>query len=209
MNIATLLNAKNEIEIKIRNEAENIISNHPLLEDSKFWNMIELLNKELLSRKNNVKEGAHNFFCHYRENLSDCISFVKTYGDKVARIHRDDNVYESLTPFTYLSDDGWYDFTDMLPLYGKKAYAEVLEGNAHQNSDYLADSREIYMLSTLKEKIVIFLDDLYEDESDEEFDILNKTKNDLHEEKIKNRHLMKTIGKIKSELEDLTTRFRA
>ena len=128
--------------------------------DKRFWELITKLQSFIKQETEEngysygIKGGCDKLFYH---ELRDCslekFTFVKTYNMKVKAVARKDECWEQLKDYDFFSDDGWYDFTDYLPLKGEQAYNLVLNCKVFSEKTYnkfFSDDNEGYICNTLE-----------------------------------------------------------
>jgi hypothetical protein len=159
-----------ELQENSRTLAEQIIASGSMLDDDKFWPILSLLTDNVeVAIKNygegsGVKSGIHNFFLEEELRVNDetngncytpgdlnsdlMVDFIFTYKKKVNLIANNDDLWEHASNYDSFSDDGWYDFTDSLPLAGREAYEHVLNEVLSDHEVYHKHT-EYYVRSTL------------------------------------------------------------
>jgi hypothetical protein len=160
-----------------------------VMKQDKFWEFCTILRENIEDRREAVKnecyeQGVHNFFCHMahpsmdscgnervRATYQDMVDFVFTYHKAVKKVASDDELWKHASKFEYFSDDGWYDFTNFLPLEGREAYEHVLNkgGEIMDNgTNPWTREHEGYICSNLDKKLCDYSNHgLTEEEEDE------------------------------------------
>jgi len=194
---------KQSIETKISIETDRLMSEAELMEDKPFWKLIKQL-KERIEKDERIDHAIHNFFCYANLTLEESLSFVRTYNKKVRDMSDDFGLWTKLGKSLYLSDDGWYDFTDYFPINGEKAYNKVMSHNIDENADYMNTEHECYIRSGLEEELSIWLRDEADEDEEETPDYTEMLEEENRELKNKLYKVMKTLKTTKSELDTLT-----
>jgi uncharacterized protein YozE (UPF0346 family) len=175
----------NDLETKNRVLTDNLIKEYGnVMEQETFWEWCAGIREEMEKRKEAVgrecyEQGIHNFFCHMfhsypkqeEVDFQDIVDFVFTYGKVVRKVSSDDSIWEHASQFEYMSDDGWHDFTDFLPMEGPEVYQWIIDkGGKEMPNGFKPWNRdhEAYVQSTLSKKLTTWANHgLTEDEEDE------------------------------------------
>ena len=154
-----------------------------VMKEDMFWKWCSQLREKIEQIRQSVTQGCyesgvHNFFCEFNyadESLNreyqDYIDFVFTYQKVVSKVSDNRDLWEHADQFEYMSDDGWYDFTDFLPLQGKDAYDHVINKGGEKMEDGhkpWTREHEGYILSNLEKKLGLYASEgLSQEEEDE------------------------------------------
>jgi hypothetical protein len=161
-NVGKLQSEINEKKEVIGKAFRAILHQSEAMEEDKFWELIENLNKTI-KRTENHKVGTENFmhnlaFGHSKVSgeattVEDGFSFVKAYEEMSGKISKP--LWDVIEGF---GDDGYGDVIDSFLLFGKERYLKALEGeiegkseDQYQGENYMS----MHLENDLEEKFAI------------------------------------------------------
>ena len=150
-----------------------------LLNESSFWNLIDILKDHLSNSPKDDIESFMNSLKNETNPVELLISFVKTYEDKVKLAENSDSLLERVK---IGSDDSWSDLCDYLPLHGQNVFEGVLNGSMEAPI-----YNESYIVSKLNDSLRLFVPHLIEKSPNllikdlkEQLDRMTKERNHLY-----------------------------
>jgi len=208
--------AQNSLETMSRNEMSSILRDADMMHEDEFWGLIPVLLENITdsfkrngnptsggSYTSSVHSGIQEFIRSGCVNDDlDIVGFIKTYNAMVKKASAD-SVYEYLSENSLggWSDDGWYDFTNKLPLYGKNAFEAIVNRTIEKGEHKEAfGHEEWYVASTLEDKAIPFVAMKFRDDTEEgnAFDLIEDEKShELHTLRMELRNAQRTINEIK------------
>jgi hypothetical protein len=166
--INEILEAEYALDNRKRVIVNNLVSEAPVMNDKTFWKTVADLKKDVdyaLKTWNDAKNGVDNFFCHWRPEPKEALSFVRTYELKVNAIYSDEH-YDHLSDEDgyFCGDDSWGDLCDSFPLNGEEVYNAFLNREIDPDHDAFKNIQENYIRMRLNEKLPDWLKTYEEDE---------------------------------------------
>jgi len=158
-----------------------IVDHGNVMKEDKFWMMCGKIKEGIDKRTDNgflYENAIHSLFTDAyhtvdveRVEYQDFLDFAHTYSKVVSIVANDDTIWKHASQYEYMSDDGWHDFTDFLPIMGKEVYEHVLTKGSEVMPDGTKPwnrNHEAYIETTLRKKIGVWANEALTDEEEEE-----------------------------------------
>jgi len=149
---------KGRAQKKINTLFQNIMSKMPLLDDDRFWELVEVIKADMnwrkyvkkgLLRPDRLKRTLRHFTWKFAwgeyKDMYELMSFLNTYEEKVGALYKP--LFEVVKD---MGDDEYGDFCDSFPLHGREAYEAAVQGRLLHNQEEM-HLGENYVRMTLED----------------------------------------------------------